>query len=181
MRQVVMWENVFNRYFEQVYAYVAYRVAPDWEAAQDITQEVFSGAFQSHQSSPPNGSVLFWLRGIARHKVADHFRGQTERVSQRVPSSPAPVSDRPDTSPAEAEIDRAARAMLVSLALRGLPTNYAELLEEKYMEGSPVRQIASRRGASEKAIESALTRARAAFRQAYRRQQNRQTGKDSKS
>ena len=167
MNQGGMWESVFNRYFDQVYAYVAYRVAPDWDAAQDIAQEVFLGAFKSNPSPKTNGSVLSWLRGIARHKVADHFRTRG-KGSGRLRVSSQAVSD----FPAATDGDGADRAMRVSRALRELRADYAQLLEEKYIEGFSVRRMAADRRSSEKAVESALTRARAAFRQAYRHQQN---------
>ena len=64
MRRAAIWEDIFNGNFEQVYAYVAYRVAPDWEAAEDITQDVFLGAFQSKQAFHSNGSALAWLRDM---------------------------------------------------------------------------------------------------------------------
>ena len=170
MRRAALWEDIFNGNFEQVYAYVAYRVAPDWEAAEDITQEVFLGAFQSKHAFHDNGSALAWLRGIARHKIADHFRGRGD-ASSRLRISPKPASDLPARADSATEANPPERAVLVAMALRQLPENYAELLEEKYLEGLSVRRIARNRSSTEKAVESALTRARAAFRQAYRRQQ----------
>lgn len=43
---VESFQSVFDRYFGEVYGYVAYRLAPDRDAAQDITQEVFLAAWQ---------------------------------------------------------------------------------------------------------------------------------------
>ena len=171
MRRAATWEDIFNGNFEQVYAYVAYRVAPDWGAAEDITQEVFLGAFQSKHSFRDNGSALAWLRGIARHKIADHFRGRGSGASKALPISPKPASDLPAKPVSGSGENPPERAVLVAMALRELQENYAELLEEKYLEGLSVRRIARSRGSTEKAVESALTRARAAFRQAYHRQQ----------
>ena len=171
MRRASTWEDIFNGNFEQVYAYVAYRVAPDWEITEDITQEVFLGAFQSKQSFHDNGSALAWLRGIARHKVADHFRGRDGSVLSPQRISPKPASTLPAKPVNATEGNPPERAVLVAMALRQLPENYAGLLEEKYLEGFSVRRIARSRSSTEKAVESALTRARAAFRQAYRRQQ----------
>ncbi len=55
--------------------------------------------------------------------------------------------------------------------MRRLPDGYADLLEEKYLDGLSIRTMARRRGQSEKAVESTLTRARAAFREIYHRLQ----------
>ena len=51
--------------------------------------------------------------------------------------------------------------------MQAVPEHYTELLEEKYMDGLSVREMAERRRTSEKAIESALTRARAKFREVF--------------
>ena len=45
-----------------------------------------------------------------------------------------------------------------------LPPHYRSALEEKYLQGKSVRDIAAGRSVSEKTIESQLTRAREAFR-----------------
>ena len=179
MRRAAIWEDIFNGNFEQVYAYVAYRVAPVWEAAEDITQEVFLGAFQSKHAFHDNGSALAWLRGIARHKIADHFRSRGSDASSRLRISPKPASDVPAKPVNETEANPPERAVLVAMALRQLLENYAELLEEKYLEGLSVRRIARNRSSTEKAVESALTRARAAFRQAYHQQQKQHEEQDT--
>lgn len=159
-------ERIFEQCFEQVYAYIAYRTAPDRAAAEDITQEVFLAAFRSLEQFRGDCPVLTWLRGIARNKLADHFRAVQMRPSHvddqlvaQLAADDGGLSERQD------------RALLVSLALRDLPVRYAELLEEKYLEGLAVKEIALRRNLHEKAVESALTRAREAFRQAWQKLQ----------
>lgn len=71
--------------------------------------------------------------------------------------------------PLDEQEERRERARRVSLALRELSEEAATLLEEKYVEGRSLRELAARRGSSEKAAESALARARAAFRSAFAR------------
>ncbi len=79
-------EAVFDRHFDDVYGYVAYRLAPDLEAARDVTQEVFLAALRSWASYRGDGAVVSWLRAIARRKVADHLRlrgGRDCQVTRR--------------------------------------------------------------------------------------------------
>ncbi len=123
------FEQIFDRYFERVYGYVAYRVAGNREIAKDITQEVFLAALQAlpnFRGVRGDGPVLTWLRSIARNKVADHFRareGLPERtLDDRSLDIDLHLSEKQD------------RAVLVSLVMRELPSNYGELLEEKYLE-----------------------------------------------
>ena len=67
--------------------------------------------------------------------------------------------------PAAAAADRDGRAALLT-ALSGLPERYRELLRWKYLEEQSVRDIAVRKGATEKAVEGMLGRARTALRDA---------------
>jgi DNA-directed RNA polymerase specialized sigma24 family protein len=102
---------------------------------------------------------------IARNKVADHFRA---RVLAAEPVDLAAIEDRNALS-GPTLTEQQERALHVSRVLRELPAGYADLLEEKYLDGLSVRTMAQQRCQSEKSIESALTRARAAFREIYSR------------
>jgi RNA polymerase sigma-70 factor (ECF subfamily) len=155
------FEQLFDRHFEDIYGYVAFRIAPDIDGARDVTHEVFTAALESFSTLRQNNSAGAWLRGIARHKVADYFRHR-----QAAPTSVGDAineirshRDGP-VSPAESA------AVQVSIALRRLQRRDADLLEEKYLEGRSVREMAESRGTTEKAVESALSRAREAFRAA---------------
>lgn len=155
------WDALFEAHFEQVYAYVACRVWPNGEAAKDIAQEVFLAAWKKRREFRRESSALSWLRGIARHKVADHFRVRSKGTEEI------------DTDEIAVGLDVGGegqrRAIAVAGALKLLPEHYARLLEEKYLEGDSVQTMAQRSGVSEKAVESALVRAREAFRQVYPR------------
>ena len=152
--------TVYDRHFDDLYAYVAYRLGGHGEAAGDIVQEVFLAALRRLGEFRPDRPVLVWLRSIARRKVADHFRNIGRRPVGELGD---PIACDPGESSEAGE-----RALQVSLAMRRLPERYAELLEEKYVDGLSVKQIAEQHGATEKAIESALYRARDALRDAYR-------------
>jgi len=158
------FEQIFDRYFEKVYSYVAYRLAGDSELAKDVTQEVFLAALKALADFRGEGSVLTWLRSIARNKVADHFRALD------APHPPTPGSRADDTAIGLSPDEQ--RAVAVSLVMQQLPSSYAELLEEKYLEGLSVREIAKRKKMTEKAVESALSRARQAFRETFQKMQS---------
>ncbi len=155
------FEKICCSCFDDVYSYVAFRVAPDAEAASDITQEVFLAALKALPDFQGEGSPLAWLRAIARHKVGDYFRARK--------ALPDPPADSQLGVVVGGWSKHQQEALLVSQVLRRLPANYAELLEEKYLDEASVREIARRRNMSEKAVESALSRARDAFRKAFER------------
>ena len=165
------FERVFDQHFEEVYAYVAYRVSPDREAAKDLTQEVFLAALKNWKSYRGDGPALSWLRSIARNKVADHFRKVAADDSRAEIDFDQFADGFNSSSSTSGREDRAA---LVSLVIRRLGRDYAELLEEKYLEDLSVRQIARLRKMTEKAVESALARARDSFRKVFKQLRNRQ-------
>ncbi len=154
---------VVDRHFEAVYAYVAYRVTPDLDAAADITQEVFMAAGRSLARFRGEASPLTWLRSLARRKVADHYRSQ-DRQQRVIRTYQAALID---ASPPRPEDNGAEIASRVSRTMQQLTDDHVELLELKYLEARSVREIAAERAQTEKAVESALSRARAAFRDAY--------------
>ncbi|HUU59725.1 MAG TPA: sigma-70 family RNA polymerase sigma factor [Phycisphaerae bacterium] len=158
------FQDILDRHFDRVYGYVAYRLAPNVEAAGDITQEVFLAAFKNWNGYRGDGSPLTWLQGIARRKVVDHFRALAAGKA-RFQADGLELAASPDRT------ERQERALLTSQAMRSLPADQARLLEAKYLEGLSVRRIARQRGTTEKAVESALGRARRAFRDNFRKLQ----------
>jgi RNA polymerase sigma-70 factor (ECF subfamily) len=158
--------SVFERHFADVYGYVAYRLGGDAASAGEVTQEVFLAALRSWASYRGDGAPLTWLRAIARRKVVDHFRARTRRGA-RVDL------DGLAARPAE-RVEATRHAALVAAVMRSLPDRDAELLEEKYLDRLSLREMAGRRGRTEKAVESALSRARERFRQSFRRLKSRQ-------
>ncbi len=162
------FEKLFDQHFEQVYSYLAYRVSPDREAAKDLTQEVFLAALKNWESYRGDGSALTWLRSIARNKVADHFR----KLPARSSLAEIDLDQFADSFNSSSARDRQDQAALVSLIIRRLPHDYAELLEQKYQEGLSVKQIAQLGKKTEKAVASALTRARESFRKVFKQLQN---------
>jgi RNA polymerase sigma-70 factor (ECF subfamily) len=160
------FQVVFHRSFGEIYGYVAYRLAPDWNAAQDVAQETFLAAWQAWASYRGDGPVVSWLRGIARRKVADHLRAEVRRRDAAKAKEPAYL--------ATSDHDRLDElALLLGQVMRLLPPENVEVLEEKYLEGLSVRQIAAKRARTEKSVESALSRARDLFRRTFRRLQMR--------
>ena len=164
-------EAIFDRHFDDVYGFVAYRLSPDLEAAQDVTQEVLLAAVRGWASYRGDATVLSWLRGIARRKVADHLRLRGGRDCQANMDALSELASASDVGPKE-------RASILAQVIRTLPPESIELLEEKYLDGLSVRQMAQKRARTEKAIESALSRARETLRNTFLRLEARQEHRD---
>ncbi len=157
------------RWLDPVYAFVFHRVAGDQQAAEDITQETFLAAFDALERFDARSGLYTWLCGIARHKLADHYRRLHRLELTRLALGHATGS--PD-EPGD-DLLREERRREVLAALRALPARYQQALTLKYVERMSGRDLALSLGLSEDAAESLLARARAAFRRAWRAGQDR--------
>jgi RNA polymerase sigma-70 factor, ECF subfamily len=159
------FEKVFKEHFDDIYGYVAFRLTPDREGARDVTQDVFLAALEGWSAYRGKATPLSWLRAIARRKVADYFQAVTRMRALDLKMS----------SPGEVDQSRQVRAAELSAVLRLLPPECVELLEQKYLEGRSIREIAATSSRTEKAIENALARARSLLRQTYLQLQEQDT------
>jgi RNA polymerase sigma-70 factor (ECF subfamily) len=101
-----------------------------------------------------------WLIGVARHKLADHWR-RTEREQRGLRLLDRQTAEADD--PWEAAIDRI-RAREV---LSRLGPHHRAALTLRYLDGLPVPEVASYLDRTVHATEALLVRARAAFRRIY--------------
>lgn len=144
-----------------VYGFVLARCGAEGGTAVEITQEAFVEAVRQRARFTGASDPITWVCGIARHKVADHFR-RLERERRRhlrlLGREAAPA-----VQPGDAVEDRA----VVTSALRSLPQSQRAVLAMHYLDGMPVRDVATALGRSESAVESLLARARETFRRTY--------------
>ena len=154
------------RYADPVYNYVARRLAPRGDLAEDVVHEVFIVALQGLHAFAGQSSLLSWLLGIARHKVEDIYRARL-REPEALPDTDAPgpaVTDTPDFVSA---IDDARLREKTRRVLAQLPEPHATALQWRYWEKRSTKEMAARSGRTEKAMERLLARARAQFRQMW--------------
>jgi RNA polymerase sigma-70 factor, ECF subfamily len=77
-----------------VYGYFVRRCA-DRGTAEDLTSETFLAAMDAARKKDPPPIAVPWLIGVARHKLADHYRRRHDR--RTVPVAPAATRDRCDS------------------------------------------------------------------------------------
>ena len=156
---------LYDEALPYVYGYLISRCR-DQSLAQDLTAETFLAAVAAVRGSTAPALHTAWLIGIARHKLADHWRRQErETRSLRLASVLAPTHD----DPWDTEIDLLhARAVLAELG-----PHHRAALTLRYLDGLPVPEVAEHLGRGVHATEALLTRARVAFRQLYLRGEDR--------
>ncbi len=154
--------ELVSRHADAVHAYVRHRLVPRTDLVDDLVQEVFLAALKGLQRFAGQSSLRSWLLGIARHRVADHYR----TVLRRDERSDLDEDDMPGVVvfPAlEDQLDRARAQEKTRRILAQLPESYAYALVWRYWEGRSAREIAAEIGKTEKAVERLLARARARF------------------
>jgi RNA polymerase sigma-70 factor (ECF subfamily) len=131
-----------------VYGYFARRCA-DRGTAEDLTSETFLAAMDAVRKAAPPPMTVPWLLGVARHKLADHYRRRHDRFTVPVAELPEPVDPADDW---DAALDR----IVAESVLARLPEQHRTVLALRYMDDCSVH-----------ATEALLVRARRAFRSHY--------------
>ncbi len=114
--------ELYHRYARRIYQFHLIRTG-NANDAQDLTSQTFLAALEGIENYGGHGSLCGWLFGIARHKVADHYR----RRRNDVPLESAEGLRHPDPSPEES-VDTHLKLAQVSRALKALSSEQAEAL-----------------------------------------------------
>jgi RNA polymerase sigma-70 factor (ECF subfamily) len=157
------FESWYRRSLPRVYSYLVSRSGGDVALAEDLTQQTFVAAVDQRSRFDGQSDTITWLCGIARHKLADHFRAieRDERRQRRMEVRQLELDrERP------AELGLEDRTMIAEV-LRSLPASQRAVLVFVVLDDLPVAEAARLMGKSRSATESLLFRARDSFRRAY--------------
>lgn len=167
------FEEFFAEYFPRVYRFARIRLGGDDDAAEEVTQTTLIRALAKMNTYRGEAPLFTWLCSFCRREMSAWFEraGKAARLALPDDSSETravlnaiAVLSRDDP---EREYERRELSRLVRVTLNHLPGKYGEALVWKYLEGTPVEEIARRLGVGYKAAESLLTRARHAFREEF--------------
>jgi RNA polymerase sigma-70 factor (ECF subfamily) len=157
------WRDGYDRAYDEVRAYIAWRCAGCADLIDDAEQETWMTAVRRiGDYDPSRGDLAGWVCGIAGHVVRNAVRSRRRKAAR----IGALVGDCPEPPDHAADRDR---AECTARTLAELPEHYEQALRDKYLLGQSVAAMAEARGESLKAVESLLTRARDAFRQMFQR------------
>lgn len=139
-----------------VYGYFVRRCG-DRGTAEDLTSETFLAACDAVRRTDPPPVAVPWLLGVARHKLADHYRRR----------SPTPIGEVPEPVDTLDEWDAELDRMVAESVLARLSDSHRTVLVLRYMDDCTVGECAELIGRTVHATEALLVRARKAFRQQY--------------
>lgn len=149
---------LYDEALPAVYGYFVRR-CPDRGTAEDLTSETFLAAMDAARRHAAPLSVP-WLIGVARHKLADHYRRRHDRFSVPVAEVPEPADPADDW---DAQLDR----IVAESVLIRLPEHHRTVLALRYLDDCSVPECAELIGRTVHATEALLVRARRAFRAQY--------------
>jgi RNA polymerase sigma-70 factor (ECF subfamily) len=169
LRVALADELAFRRWYERhvpaVYAYLASRCLGDRDLVQELTQQTFIAAIGTRSGFDRRSAVTTWLLGIARHKLADHFRALEREEARRARARVREIELVTDAGAWRGAEDR----VLIADAMRALPAAQRAVLTFVAIDDLPVAEVARLIGRSFGATQSLLARARDGFRRAYPR------------
>lgn len=151
--------ELYDEALPHVYGYFVRR-CPDRTTAEDLTSETFLAAMDAARKQPASPITVPWLIGVARHKLADHYRRRHDRFSVPVAELPEPVEPADQW---DAELDR----IVAESVLARLGDQHRTVLALRYLDDCSVPECAELIGRTVHATEALLVRARRAFRSQY--------------
>ncbi len=156
--------DLYDDALPEVYGYVVRRVGSDI-VAEDVTAEAFLSAMDTIKRGVVVEPSIPWMIGVARHKVADHWRRQA-REDRRLQAAAREVAVSDDPGNLD-DWNQVLDAQLAHETLAMLSPHHRAVLSLRYLDSLPVGEIAHLLGRTVGATEALLTRAKAAFRAAY--------------
>ena len=152
---------LYDTALPHVYGYLLSRCGKA-ALAEDLTAETFLAAVDAVRRDDPPPVSTPWLVGVARHKLADHWRRRA-REERHLSSVASARDEEYSDDPWDAHLDAVrARDTLAALS----PPNQAALTL-RYLDDLPVAEVADLLQRTVHATEALLVRARSAFRRAY--------------
>ena len=136
-------EELYNRYFHDVYLYIK-SVSRDDEIAQEITQDTFFKAMKSLDSFKGDCSVKSWLCQIAKNLFYNHCKKQNRFTDGEIPA------DIPDTQVSfEEKFSDASQAFEIHRILHTMEEPYKEVFSLRIFSELSYKQIADIFGKTE--------------------------------
>lgn len=159
------FEELVRRYQRPIAAYV-YRMVGDYDAALDLTQEVFIKVYGSLSRYRSEFKFSTWIYKIAHNAAIDHLRRGASRETAFGASEddrPAITVDSRRLSP-EQESERNERCWEIETVVQMLPAAYRELIVLRHSNDLSYDEIAEVTGLPLGTVKNRLFRARESMR-----------------
>jgi RNA polymerase sigma-70 factor, ECF subfamily len=163
------FEELVKRYQRPISAYV-YRMVGDYEAALDLTQEIFIKVYGSLARYRSEFKFSTWIYKIAHNSAVDHLRRNSGRERSLVKGVEGDQYDVPIESGSlspEQESERKERRSEIEYVVRSLPTVYRELIVLRHSQDLTYEEIVEVTGLPLGTVKNRLFRAREMMRSQF--------------
>ncbi|HEX7721978.1 MAG TPA: sigma-70 family RNA polymerase sigma factor [Pyrinomonadaceae bacterium] len=155
-RDRARFADIYEEYFELVYAYVARRVR-DRSTAEDLTSDVFHKALANLPRFKWTGAPFAsWLFRIASNLIADRARRKAKTSATSEEIELIPQDSRKDSQSGLEDVER--QAQLFRL-VNGLPEDQRRVVALRFAEDKSIKEISNELGRSEGAVKQLQFRA----------------------
>jgi len=163
------FEELVRRYQRPIVAYV-YRMVGDYDAALDLTQEVFIRVYNSLGRYRAEFKFSTWIYRIAHNAAIDHLRrvGASRTEEMTVEGEGGDSFEKPLASKApspEQETERGERRAEIEEVVGQLPHAYRELIVLRHSHDLSYDEIAEVTGLPLGTVKNRIFRAREAMRE----------------
>jgi RNA polymerase sigma-70 factor (ECF subfamily) len=163
------FEELVNRYQRPISAFV-YRMVGDYDAALDLTQEIFIKVYASLARYRPEFKFSTWIYKIAHNAAIDHLRRTSSRVRSLNVGSETDNYELPLEASGltpEQQSEREERRGEIEVVVRSLPTAYRELIVLRHSQDLTYEEIVEVTGLPLGTVKNRLFRAREMMRQQF--------------
>ena len=163
------FEELVRRYQRPISAYV-YRMVGDYDAALDLTQEIFIKVYGSLARYRSEFKFSTWIYKIAHNCAVDHLRRHNCREQSLVSGAEGDTYELPIESRRpnpEQESERKERRIEIESVVRALPAAYRELIVLRHSQDLTYEEIVEVTGLPLGTVKNRLFRARDMMRQQF--------------
>jgi RNA polymerase sigma-70 factor, ECF subfamily len=163
------FEELVRRYQRPISAYV-YRMVGDYEAALDLTQEIFMKVYGSLARYRSEFKFSTWIYKIAHNAAVDHLRRNASREQSIVKGADGDQYELPIESgklSPESESERKERRLEIESVVRALPAAYRELIILRHSQDLTYEEIVEVTGLPLGTVKNRLFRAREMMREVF--------------
>jgi RNA polymerase sigma-70 factor, ECF subfamily len=156
------FEELVRRYQRPISAYV-YRMVGDYEAALDLTQEIFMKVYGSLARYRSEFKFSTWIYKIAHNAAVDHLRRNASReqsIVKGTESEPYELPIETDRISPEIESEQKERRLEIETVIRALPAAYRELIILRHSQDLTYEEIVEVTGLPLGTVKNRLFRAR---------------------
>lgn len=152
------FEDLLGPELKPLERFIRFRIGESFDA-DDVIQETLIAAYKGFDETRPESAFKPWLIGIAKHKIADHFREKAKRME-------LPMYSLPESA-LTVGLHGPTGASAVAETLDALGGRDKQILYLYYFRQLPQTDIAKKLGVPLGTVKSRLSAARERFRKKY--------------